>query len=302
MILPNFLIIGSAKAGTSSTFNYLIQHPQIYGPDKKEPCYFAFKDNRPDFQGPGDEVLNESVITNYSDYLSLFDGVTNETAIGEASVVYLQNNEAPHRIRELIPDVKLIAILRNPVDRAISAFSHLKRDGFETSPSMGDALVLEPERKANNWQHLWLYSEMGLYAEALERYYALFPAENIAVYTYDQLKEDPLGLIRHMYAFLGVDNSFIPNMSYRHNVSGIPKSRLLHEFLRRPSLLKTIAKTILPDQTRSTLRRMITTKNITPASIDISDSTRKYLRNLYRDDILRTQSIIHRDLRSWLEN
>ena len=302
MVLPNFLIIGAAKSGTSSIFDYLVQHPLIFGPTKKEPCYFAFKDSRPNFQGPGDEILNESVVTNYSDYLSLFDGVTRETAIGEASVVYLHSKEAPHRIRELIPEVKLIAILRNPVDRAISSFSHLKRDGFETSPSLDDALVLEPVRKANNWQHLWLYSEMGFYAGALEGYYALFPAENIAVFTYDQLKTDPLGLIRNMYAFLGVDESFMPDMSYRHNVSGIPKSRFVHELLRRPSLLKTIAKTILPDQARSSLRRIITRKNITPARIDISDSTRKYLRDLYREDILRTQSIINRDLGSWLEH
>ena len=301
MTLPNFLIIGAAKAGTSSVFYYLKQHPQIFGCPVKEPGFFAFENKVIDFKGPGDEALNSVIVTKYADYLSLFGGVSDELAIGEASAIYLHSEDAPSRIKHYIPDVKIIAILRNPVERAISSFSHLRRDGFESLERFSDALEAEEQRKIDKWQHLWSYAGMGFYYEALKRYYSLFPAENIAIYTYDEFKENPVCMLRKIFAHLGVDKSFSPDTSHKYNVSGKPRSRLLHQFLLQPTLLKSGLKILIPKGLRLKMRMRAMEKNIEPQGVDDSDEVIAYLYGIYREDILKTQELVHMDLTSWLK-
>ena len=129
-MLPSFLIIGAAKAGTTSLWDFLKAHPQVYMPDIKETNFFALEGTRADFKGPGDdECLNRLAVTDLESYERLFEGVTDQVAIGEASPLYLYHPEAPRRIKALIPHTRIVAILRNPTDRAFSSFMHLVRDG-----------------------------------------------------------------------------------------------------------------------------------------------------------------------------
>lgn len=301
MNLPNFLIIGAAKAGTSSVFNYLTQHPDVYGPDIKEPAFFAFENEAVDFKGPGDASLNQTVITDINDYQSIFNAVTDEQAIGEASVIYLYSDKAPYKIKHYIPDTKIIVVLRNPIERAVSSYSHLRRDGFETFNDINMAFKEEGNRIKNNWQHLWHYQAMGFYYESLKRYYDMFPEENIAIYLYDEFKRDALGVLKKMFGFLQVNETFIPEMSRKYNVSGIPKSKSIHRILSQPSVLKTGVKKIIPESTRKLIRAYITDKNITPQKIEITESTLKYLKQNYKEDILKTQNLINMDLSSWVD-
>lgn len=300
MTLPNFLIVGAAKSGTSSLFQYLTQHPRIYGIPNIEPSFFAFEGKKVNFAGPGDEVLNRSIATEYNDYSALFERVTDEIAIGEKSVIYLHSEKAPSRIRHYIPNAKIIVILRNPVDRAISSFSHLVRDGFEGLSNFTDALSAEEKRVEDNWQHLWWYTRLGFYYESLVRYFDLFPREQIAIFTYDEFRSDPVGVLQNLFGYLGVDSTFVPDISFRYNVSGLPKSQLLHAFLMQPSLLKSGVKLLVPGYIREKMRLKIIAKNINPTKINIADSDRKFLRDLYREDILNTQSLIGKDLSAWL--
>lgn len=132
MTLPNFLIIGAAKAGTTSLYHYLAQHPQIYMSPIKEPNFFALEERCVDFRGPGDHLyIKQFSVTELERYRSLFQGVTHEQAVGEASPLYLYSPVAPARSHRYVPEMKLIAILRHPVDRAYSAFLHLLRDERE---------------------------------------------------------------------------------------------------------------------------------------------------------------------------
>ena len=136
MTLPNFLIIGAMKSGTTSLYHYLKQHPQIYMSSIKEPNFFALEGSNLDFNGAeGKEqiqrlIKRESII-NIEEYRALFRRAAHETAIGEASPMYLYSPEAPYRIRYYVPEAKLITILRNPVERAYSAFLYMTRDGRE---------------------------------------------------------------------------------------------------------------------------------------------------------------------------
>ena len=143
MTLPNFLIIGSAKGGTSSLHYYLRQHPQIFMPDLKEPRFFALEGGILNFQNP-DSAINYNSITTLREYESLFANVTNELGIGEASPLYLYSEKAARRIKHYVPDAKLMVILRNPVDRAFSCYTHLLREGYETL-SFEAALKAESE-------------------------------------------------------------------------------------------------------------------------------------------------------------
>ena len=161
MTLPNFLVIGAAKSGTSSLYMYLKQHPEIYMSPIKEPHFFSFDDESKMTKGPGDPI--HKAITNFDDYQAQFDGVTDEKAIGEASTSYLYRPEAPGRIHAMLPDAKLIVILRNPVDRAFSAYMHVVRDKRETSKDFAEALSKEESRKAAGWEtHLALHQRRTL--------------------------------------------------------------------------------------------------------------------------------------------
>ena len=149
-------IIGAMKSGTTSAYQYLRQHPAIYMPQNKEPKFFAWDGSEgPAFIGPGDEQGVDSTIFQLEAYQALFADVTSETAIGEASTAYLffADNTA-ERIWRRIPEAKLIAFLRHPVERAYSAYMHLVRDGRETAGDFAAGLSLEAQRRRDNWAPL----------------------------------------------------------------------------------------------------------------------------------------------------
>lgn len=131
MTLPNFLVIGAHKAGTTALYNYLKQHPQVYMSPAKEPRFFALEGKNLKFLGPKKDPGNRCRFTTLEAYRELFQGVSSEVAIGEASTLYLYSQEAPKRIQHYIPDAKLIAILRNPIKRAYSNFVHAMQDDRE---------------------------------------------------------------------------------------------------------------------------------------------------------------------------
>src|SRR5580765_3646808 len=120
MTLPNFLIIGAGKSGTTALYEYLKQHPQVYMSPVKEPRFFAFEGESVNFGGPWGERLNPEVMAfnSIASYSALFEDVEDETAIGEASPIYLWAAKAAARIHRRVPDARLIAILRDPVERA----------------------------------------------------------------------------------------------------------------------------------------------------------------------------------------
>ncbi len=303
MTLPNFLIIGAAKSGTTSLYRYLGQHPEVYA-NVKEPSYFALAGKQIEYAGPGDQQgFVRRVTTDRAAYEALFAGVTNEKAYGEASVLYLYDREAPTRIKGTIPDVKLIAILRNPVERAYSGYLHMRRDGREPLANFSDALTAEASRIAASWEHQWHYTQLGFYHTQLVRYFALFHPTQIAVYTYDELKAFPTDLMKKVFRFLEVDDAFIPDFSIKHNVSGTPKSKALNRFLIRPNRLKDIVRPLLPRTVRRFLGLKAKQLNLAAENKpEISPETYTYLSNLYRDEIRALQHLIDKDLSHWLQN
>ncbi len=220
MATPNFLVVGAAKAGTTAVYDYLRQHPDVYMSPLKETNYLALRGRRPDYRGPGDDAtINRLSITTASGYAAQFAGVTTEAAVGEASPLYLYDPEVPGRVDDHVPGANVLVVLRHPVERAYSAFLHARRDGREPLGDFAAALADEPARVRAGWEHLWHYAGMGFYAAQLERWYAAVGRDRVHVFLHGELEADPVGALRGCFAFLGVDDTFVPDTRVRSNVS-----------------------------------------------------------------------------------
>lgn len=222
MRVPNFLIIGAAKAGTTAVYDYLGEHPDIYMSPLKETNFLALEGHPLNFSGPGDDdYINKWSIVRLEEYCAQFQGVTTETAVGEASPLYMYEPCTIGRIERYVPDAKFIAVLRNPVDRAYSAYLHCIRDGRETLRDFAQALDAEDGRIAAGWEHIWHYARMGYYGCQLQRYYSTFGPDRVRVFLHQDLAEDPVGMLQECYRFLGVDDGFEPKMHIKPNVTSM---------------------------------------------------------------------------------
>lgn len=296
MILPNFLIIGAAKSGTTSLWHYLNQHPDIYLSHVKEPRFFTPEFYIDHCHGPLRDNARLDIVT-LEEYYQLFNRVENELAIGEASTEYLFFPETAARIKELIPSVKLIAILRNPAERAFSAFCYQHRDSCE-SLSFRKALSDEDNRIRQKWRPGWLYLKSGYYYEQLKRYYEIFDESQIHIYLYEDLDLYTEKTVKDIFRFLGVDENFTPNLS-RKNISKTPRNSYLNYLLRRDNLFKRYMSNILSNSIKSKLSTAINNINLSIKK-EMTLETRLLLSDLYTEDILKLQNLINRDLSQWI--
>ena len=293
MTMPNFLIIGAMKSGTTALYYYLEQHPEIYMSPVKEPNFFSSQEQ----ENAADAV------TNIGTYQHLFRGGSGKKAIGEASHSYLYEPRAAAEIRRYVPEAKLIAILRNPIDRAYSHFLHMVRSGTEHLDDFAQALQEEEEVGIYKERTFQDYIGRGLYYDQLKRYFGTFPREQVRVYLYEDLSDAPISTVQDAFGFLKVDDSFVPDVSLRRNVSGQPKYKTLDGLLRRQSRIKHAAKIYLPAKMRWRLSKAfddLKTRNLAEPP-PLQSEVRRQLIRVYREDILKVQGLIHRDLSGWLE-
>lgn len=298
MTLPNFLIIGVAKTGTTSLYKYLEQHPQVYMSDFKEPGFFAFEGETLDFQGPGAKNrINKWSVTDIEAYEQMFAGATDEKAIGEATPLYLYYPKACDRIKHYIPHAKLIAMLRDPVERAFSNYVWAVQQGAEPL-DFAAAIAAEPERLKNNWGPRWHYKDPGFYYAQVKRYFDRFEREQIKIYLHEDFIANPLEIVRDMFQFLEIDPNFVPDLSRKFNRSGIPRNQAWQKFLSKPNAIKSVLKPFLPLQFRQKLQKDLKEKNLFKPTL--SPDMRQQLKECYREDILKLQELIERDLSNWL--
>jgi hypothetical protein len=202
--LPDFLLIGVPKAGTTALHAALAPHPQLHLSSVKEPKFFLSDGPPPSRGGPGDAQTYQEHVWRRADYEALFDGAGPGVLTGESTPFYLYDLDAQARIKRLVPDAKLIALLRNPVDRAHSNWSHLWAAGLEPERDFVRAVAAEPERRAAGWAHFWHYVGQGLYGRQLEHLYTLFPREQVLLMKYRDLRDTPVEALDRVADFLGV--------------------------------------------------------------------------------------------------
>lgn len=300
-ILPNFLVVGAAKSGTTSLYYYLIQHPEIGLSSKKEGKFFSQMPDK--FNGPGDDLVKESITRTFEDYQKLYTHITDEKAIGDISPDYLYFHEnSINNIKSYLgSEVKIIIILRNPADKTFSQYSHLVRDGRETL-SFEQALEEEENRIEQGWEWTWHYKNSSLYYKQVKAYLDTFGNERVYIILNEELRYKPTDIIKDTFKFLKINEDFVPDMSMKWNSTKTFQSESFNRFITnhdhplkklfRPILLNTIGKNytealvnFFKDKNTSRMRKQ----------------TRAYLSAFYKNDIIMLQDLLKRDLSAWLK-
>jgi hypothetical protein len=287
MTLPNFMVIGVAKAGTTSLYHYFDQHPQVFMCPEKGSNFFGYEDARnwkwTDEGNP--PLLRHFQARTFEEYEAFFAGVTDEIAIGEASPQYFRCPTAAQRIHDCLPHVKLIASLRNPADRAFS--------GFLMRTRRGEFVRGFDEELTPDASHV----REGLYYKRLKRYLDLFPRDQFKIIIFEEFRKDPAKAMIELFDFVGVDKNFVPDTSIKHNPAGVPKIRLLNRLFFHPTVIRA-AKAVFPQGVQEKLKQVQQQNLKTPPKFP--PELRAKLLDVYREDIYKVEELLGRDLSIWL--
>ncbi len=288
-MLPNFLVIGAQKSGTTSLFEYLRQHPDIYIPSVKETTFFYL------------DCLYEKGMSYYEDHF--FCGVNKEKAVGELSPHYLYHPFCRDRIRKNLEDLKFIILLRNPIDRAYSNYWMEVKRGHETL-SFKDAIEKEQQRIETGLfeKETFSYMHRGLYHGQIEAYMELFPESEFLVLLSDDLKNDRVDTMINIYKFLGVDTDVdISCLQKTYRTAKKIRWVLLQNFIKSPPYWSQVfVKAIIPFKQRQIIKSFISKRNVTSfLPPPMSDSVREHLRGFFSESNKKLEKLIGRSVESW---
>lgn len=289
----DFLIIGAQKSATTALYTWLGEHPDIYLPAVKENPYFV----KDDLYSEGDRFLEP-----------FYDGARSDQLLGGAYVHLLYFTEAAKRIRDHNPEMKLIAVLRNPIDRAYSAYWFARRNGWEEAESFEDALEREEDRRTGSFRERaeLTYLTHGRYAEQLECYRDVFPDTQLKVVLTQNIRRQPVDTYRSLLRWLNVrTNISIPSVGSPEHVAGWPKFRRLQKLLLgEDNSLRRGLRRLIPPRCRYWIRKHILLPlaryNIEPARYpEMDPSTRVRLINYFRPHNRRLEELLDCDLEEW---
>jgi hypothetical protein len=295
---PTFFVVGAGRSGTTSLHHHLGSHPEVFVTPVKSPDYFVSSLPMPNWEVPVARRMARNWVSTRAEYDALFAGVTTEQAVGDVSPVYLQARSAAPSIAAAFPDARIIAILRDPVERAYAHWLGRRRDGIETRSDFRSVIEAELARGLPDDIAFGSYLGIGRYHHFLRDYTALFPPDRIRIYLFDDFCADAGGVLSDLFGFLGVDAGFSPDTSTRYGQTGEivnPVSRALWtrsvrmRTALRPYIPAAIRGRALPLAARSGLRRP-----------DLEPELRRRMLDAVRNDIEQLQILIGRDLSAWL--
>ena len=293
---PNFIVVGAMKAATTSLYTYLKQHPEIFMTKVKEPMFFNNFKQENKYKILGKKSKKPTTL---KEYLAMFDDVKNEKAIGEASPAYIYNPQAPQLIKEHLSNVKIIAILRQPTDRAYSNYLHTKRADREDAATFQEAIELENKRIKDNWSPLYHYIEKGYYSVQLKRYFDLFSEKNIKIYLFEDVVKNTKETLKDVFKFLEVDENVEIDTSKKANVSGNP-SGLMGWVLKKMRYYNLMPKFAISYYLPKFIMELIFKSVYKPIEKLNEDSRRDITERYYKGEIRSLEKLIDRDLSSWL--
>ena len=263
-MLPTFLIIGAQKSGTSSLWAYLRQHPQVFVAAEKELNFFS---------APGDDLDIEQ-------YGRWFAAAPNTAAVGEASpgyTMYPLTDDVPAKIARTLPQVRLIYLMRDPVERMRSAYTHRLSSGSEHR-DIGRALLSDPS-----------YMQVSMYATQVERYLRCFPPSQLLLLTAEELKRDRGATLRTVLSFIGVDPDWQPaDLGAEYN-TGAERQRVPRAWARWTGdvLIRTGAGRWAPGVAPRALGHPLMSRRIRPAELTVPEGVRKQLNEALKPEIVR---------------
>ncbi len=297
---PTFLIAGAARAGTTSLAEGLRTHSRVFVTQPKEPHYFALHGAPADFRGPGDaDTVNRVAVTDREEYLRLYPQEHDFLALGDGSVstLYYADRAAP-QIVSMNPEMRMVVILRDPVDRAYSSFQYLKTRGFEPQEHFLDAVADEDRRKAENWHHLWHYVSMSHYATDLATLQDALGRDRVGVWFYDDLQEDYAATLRSVQDFLSLPADSLQDLDVpRVNVSGTPRLRWLQKAIQKATGNERLRRTV-KGMTSYRFRERIRRSGLRPAAATAAE--RSELAPRFTADLVALRSRVDGPVPSWL--
>lgn len=206
MALPDVLVVGTPEGGAGALHAALATHPDVYMSNPSAPGYFQYGDLAPPrFRGPGDTYRCQNAIWRRDQYESLFDDAPEGALRGESTPYYLWDRGAHLRIAEAVPDARLIAVLRDPVERAYSNWAQAWSSGYEPIGDLDEAIRLERERSRARWCPSWRYADLGRYGEQLRHLYRYVPQDQVLVLRYRELVDHPSPTLDRIGSFLSID-------------------------------------------------------------------------------------------------
>ncbi|KHE71456.1 sulfotransferase [Halobacillus sp. BBL2006] len=296
-IIPNLFIVGAAKSGTTALYNYLNAHPEVFMSSTKEPHFFCQKYIDLPLKGPGDLENQKKWITNQVKYKKIFNQYNSEKVAGEASTQYLYYYNTAKELHSFNPNAKIIIMLRDPIDRAVSAYTHLKRD-LREKYSFDEGLRKEEYRIDNNYEFIWHYKNVGLYSKQVKKYIEVFGEDNVKVIIYENFKKDLDANLYEIYKFLGINEKVrIKNRGAKYNVSGVPKNKFINYLANEKNFLKKILKPIIPSNIRGKISGEL--RSFSYKKLEISEETRSYLIDFYQKDIESLEEILGYKITTW---
>ena len=312
--LPNFLVAGAAKCGTTSLYHYLRQHPDVYMSPIKEPNHFSTDIVPENFSAEYkiyersknldiEKYVNGNMsveqwgdyVSNREHYLKLFKYVKDQKRIGEISNSYMYSTEAASNIFRDFPNMKIVMILRQPAERAYSHYMANLRDGRTTLPFREE--VLHDDAKVNHgWSISHLYYELGLYTGQIKRFTNLFPAHQIKIFLFDDLKKDNKALVKELFEFLDLRTDTSIQYDEKFNEARIPKNPGFIKFITQIGLKRKIFRA-LPSAWQKKTKDAFFREGKVPK---MSEADRKWMSSRYHQDILQLENILQRDLKHWM--
>lgn len=293
--LPDFLIVGAAKCGTTSLGDYLNEHKDVFISNPKEPKYLTYSFLKNGYKGKGDDFTKKKATKTIEDYKTLFKKAKPNQLKGESSVdlLYYYEKTIPI-IKETLGDPKIIIMLRNPIKRAFSAYSHMVRDGRENL-SFIDGLNHELEREKLDYEFIWAYKKASFYADATKAFLDNFT--NVKVIIFKDFVKNQEQSTKDVLEFLGSHNESDDFLEIHRNISGKPKSQLLNTLLLKDSFIKTILKKLMPANFRAKFKNSIQKNNLNP--IVMQEHEANYLKGVFDKDIDKLQDILGTNLSNW---
>ena len=285
--IPNFFIVGAPKSGTTSFFKYLDGHPDVFMSPLKEPNFFSY-----DVIEQQGLFYAEKGVSTLNDYLKLFKEVTNQKVIGEASVSYLFYDGIAEKIKVFNAESKVLILLRNPVERAISHYEMDYRLGYVKKP----LLEIINSNQISDKLHFQQYIELGLYSNQIKRYKNVFDERHLKIYLTDEFISDPRHVIQDLYHFLNISENYSPDLRVSHNSYLNPKNRLIAN-IYRSKWLRSVAKNILPGKLTSVIKHYL----FKSERNEIDEKLITQLKLIYKADILSTEKVIGKTLSNWYE-
>lgn len=306
---PNVIIPGVQKSGTTFLAELLSQHPDVFVPVYKEPCFFAAV-TQPVWRYPNGDLRHFAIDTPQK-YERLYQGQESRQVRIDATTDYLKVPQARDLIARHCPGAKIVLLLRDPVERAFSAFNFYRQNGQEDLDTFSEAWRMERERLDGGRLTWSPYVATGFYAETVLDWQAAFGAENVLVVLFDDLRADPMSCLKTVSGFLGLsDFAFDPAAG--KNASVVVRSPFKKWVRDRlfggsayGSLPRRISRAMLPEELRIRLRRRIQQKFINTAApraarlSDLPMEDEAALRKIYEEDIEKLEKITGYDLGSW---